>query len=41
MWFIYEIHELTIQPKIFMVHVLFLIEARPFLPYGAQSLTDV
>lgn len=32
---------LTIQSKIFMVHIVLVIEARPFLPYCAHFLTDV
>lgn len=33
--------QLTLQTKIFMVHVLLVVEARPFLPYCAYFLTNV
>lgn len=32
---------LTFQPKILMVHVVFVIETRPFLPYRAHVLANV
>lgn len=33
--------KLTIQAEIFMVHVMFFIEARPFLPHCPHFLTNV